>query len=435
MKYLRTLALTLLAATAVAALGQSRNADDVYRDAQGALTRQDFARAIDGLRALRRDFPTSRYVADSFYWEALALERSGNLEGAVQALNTQLREHPDAATAADARGRRVQICAELASTGNRDCAVEIAAVVRDPTQVDADLRLYALNALQNMRAERALPIATAVLNDRSQPEELRRQALFIIADKGEESTELQKQALDTLLSTSRDATDSMEIRKQAIFWLSELEGEETLSALQEIVSNSNDEELLKSAIFAIAEQDSAQAAALLRELAENEALGVEVRKQAIYWLAEEYEEQAVPFLTDLYGKLEDAELKKQVLFAIGETEADTALAWLLDRAGDSRETLEVRKQALFWANEAGLPAAQLRGLYRSAAERELREHIIWLISESEDDSAAALDMLIEIARSDPDREMRSKAVFWIGESDDPRAEQLLLEILGQGGRR
>lgn len=435
MKYLRTWALTLLAATAVAALAQSRNADDVYRDAQGALTRQDFARAIDGFRALRRDFPASRYVADSFYWEALALERSGNLQDAVQALDTQLREHPDAATAADARGRRVQICAELARGGNRDCAAEIASVVRDPTQVDADLRLYALNALQNMRAERAVPIATAVLNDRSQPEELRLQALFIIADKGEDSSELEKQARDTLLATSRDARESMEIRKQAIFWLSELEGEETLRALQEIVSSSNDEELLNSAIFAISEQESPQAAALLRELADNDALGVELRKQAIFVLADEYEEQAVPFLTDLYGTLDDAELKEQVLFAVAETEADMALGWLLERAADPRETLEVRKKALFWANEAGLPVAQLRGLYRSAAERDLREQIIWLISESEDDSSAALDMLIEIARSDPDPEMRSKAVFWIGESDDPRAEELLLEILGQGGRR
>jgi tetratricopeptide (TPR) repeat protein len=435
MKFLRTLALTLLAATAAVALAQSRNADDVYRDAQGALTRQDFARAIDGFRALRRDFPTSRYVADSFFWEALALERSGNLAGAVQALDTQLREHPDAPTAADARGRRVQICAELARTGNRACAADIAPVVRDPTQVDAELRLYALNALQNMRAERALPIATAVLNDRSQPEELRVQALFIIADKGEESPELEKQARDALLGTSRDATESMEVRKQAIFWLSELGGQETLDALQEIMSSSSDEELQNSAIFAISQQEGAQAAALLRELAENEALGIELRKQAIFWLASEHEEQALPFLTDLYGRIEDTELKQQVLFAVAETEADASLGWLLERAGDSRETLEVRKQALFWANESGLPVAQLRGLYRSSAERELREQIIWLISESEDDSSAALDALIDIARTDPDPEMRSKAVFWIGESDDPRAEEFLLDILGQGGRR
>ena len=103
--------------------------------------------------------------------------------------------------------------------------------------------------------------------------------------------------------------------------------------------------------------------------------------------------------------------------------------WLLQRAGDAREPLEVRKQALFWANEAGdLPVAQLRSLYDGATERELREHLIWLMSESDD--RGALDALIDVARRDPDQEMRRKAVFWVGESDDPRAEEFLLEILG-----
>lgn len=432
MKVIHLLIATLLAG---AALAQPRVADDVYRDAQGALTRQDFARAARDFRSLRRDFPESQYVADSFYWEAFALERGGNLDRAVEALDTLLRDHPGAATAADARALRVRICGELARQGNRECAVENAPLVRNPAELDAAMRDAAMSALQNMRPERAMPIAVGVLSDRAQPEPLRRQALFIIADKGDEGPELEKQARDVLLRTARDANDSMEIRKQAIFWLSELEGEETLLALREIMRSSQDPELLNSAIFAISQQETPEAAALLRELAENASLGVELRKQAIYWLAEEHEERSVPFLTELYGKLDDTELKRQVLFAVAQTEADTALGWLLERAADTRETVEVRKQALFWANDTGLPLAQLRGLYGTTAERELREQIVWLISESEDNPSAALDALIEIARTDPDLEMRRKAIFWIGESDDPRAEQLLLDILGQGGRQ
>ena len=432
MRLFKIVALLLLAG---AAFAQPRTADDVYRDAQGALTRQDFTRAAAEFRALRRDFPTSRYVADSFYWEALALQRSGNPEDALEVLATQLREHPDASTAGQARSMRVQICGELARRGNEQCAAIVADTGREPMPTDPELQDAAMRALQNMRAERAVPIATTVLADRSQREGLRRQALFIIADKADESPDLKRQARDTLLRTAGDTSDSMEIRKQAVFWLSELEGPETLTALQDIIKNNADPELLDSAIFAISQQEAPQAAALLRELAGSEALGVELRKKAIYWLAEEHEEQSLPFLMELYGTLDDTELKRQVLFAVAETEADSSLGWLLERAADSREPVEVRKQALFSANEAGLPVADLRGLYRSTPERELREHIIWLISESEDDSSAALDGLIEIARTDPDPEMRQKAVFWIGESDDPRAEELLLEILQQGGRR
>ena len=149
MRFLKILALVLLAG---AALAQPRTADDVYRDAQGALTRQDFVRAAAEFRGLRGDFPTSRYVADSFYWEALALQRSGNPEGALEVLDTQLREHPDASTAGQARSMRVQICGELARRGNEQCAAIVADTGRDPMPTDPDLQDAAMRALQNMRA-------------------------------------------------------------------------------------------------------------------------------------------------------------------------------------------------------------------------------------------------------------------------------------------
>jgi tetratricopeptide (TPR) repeat protein len=429
----RSLIFALLACTGIVALAQSTDADRSYRDARRELNRQNFDEAIGQFRALRSNHPESPNVADSYYWEAFALERTGNLEGAVQALDTLLREHSDAGTSDDARRLRIQVCSELARRGNGECAADIAPVVRNPGEVDAVMRDAAMNALINMRPDRAVPIATQVLADRSQSDDVRRQALFIVADKGEEDPALEAQARATLLRTARDTTDSMEVRKQAVFWLSELRGEETLAALRELTSTSADPELLNSAIFAISQHESADAGALLRELAENGSLSVELRKQAIFWLAEEHEERAVPFLTELYGKLADTELKRQVLFAVAETEDEAALGWLLERGGDAREPLDVRKQALFWAAEAGLPAAQLRSLYGSTAEPELREHLIWLISENE--GPGAVDGLIEIARTDPDPQMRKKAVFWIGESDDPRAEHFLLEILGQGGRQ
>ncbi len=432
MRFSKIFAVALLALASAAALAQAPNDDEAYRDARRTLNRREFDAAINQFRELRTQYPASSHVGDSYYWEAFALERTGNLDNARQALDTQLREHPGAATSGDARSLRLQICSELARRGNGECAAEIAPAMRDPSQLDPELRVVAMNALINMRADRAIPIATQVLANRSQPGEVRRQALFVLADKAEEGN-MEAQVRTTLLNTARDATDSLEIRKQAVFWLSELRGEDTLNALRELMTGADDPELRQSAIFAISQQDSPQAAALLREVAENTALDVELRKQAIFWLAEEHEERAVPFLTELYGKLTDTELKRQVLFAVAETEAESALGWLLERAADTREPIEVRKQALFWAAEAGLPVAELRALYGSTAEREMRDQLIWLISES--DEPAALDGLIAIARTDPDPDMRQKAVFWIGESEDPRAEEFLLELLNQGGRR
>jgi hypothetical protein len=91
------------------------------------------------------------------------------------------------------------------------------------------------------------------------------------------------------------------------------------------------------------------------------------------------------------------------------------------------ETLDVRRQALFWAADIGVTAEELNGLYRSFDEPRLREHLIWLIAEEGGDDS--VELLIDIARNDPDPEMRTKAIFWIGDSDDPRAAEYLLDLL------
>ena len=415
-------------AVASAASVTAQDADDAYRDARRALNRQEFTAAIDAFQALRRDYPDARYVADSYYWEAFALERSGELQGAVAAVDTLLREHPEAATAGDARALRIRACSELARRGDGECAQLILETVRDPARLDEATRMAAVNALLNMRADRAIPIAAQVATNRGHRVAVRRQALFILADKAEDgNTETQSLARETLRTVALDAGDDPEVRSQAVFWLSKVPGEDTLAMLAELVNSEADVELKKRAIFAISEHESSESMSLLRELAGNGALNIELRKQAIFWIGEEGEDRAVPFLMELYSTLDSAELKRQVLFAVAEAEAAESVDWLIARAEDPAETVDTRRQALFWAAEAGLPATRLASLYDRFAEPEIREHLIWLIADT--GGAGALESLLQIARTDPDPDMRAKAIFWIGDSDDPRAAEYLIELL------
>jgi HEAT repeat protein len=112
---------------------------------------------------------------------------------------------------------------------------------------------------------------------------------------------------------------------------------------------------------------------------------------------------------------------------VSETGSPDAKPWLLERARDTTEALDVRRQALFWTAEVGITTEELTELYRSFDEPGLREHLIWLIAEEGGDDS--VELLIEIARNDPDPDMRTKAIFWIGDSDDPRAAEYLLELL------
>jgi HEAT repeat protein len=400
----------------------AQDASDAYDDARRALNRRDFDDAITAFQVLRRDFPGSEYVGESYYWEAFALERNGNLEQAVDVIDVLLSEYPDADSAGDGRALRVQLCADLARRGDRECAEAVSTTVRDPGQLDEATRMAAMNALINMRADRAVPIAEQVATNRAQPAAVRKQALFVLADKADAS-----RARDVLRAIALDTSDDREVRAQAVFWLSEVPGEETLDLLAEIADSTSDREFANRVIFAISQHDDPRSWEMLRNYARDDALDAELRKQAIFWIGDEGGADALPFLIELYSSITNVDLRRQILFAVSETGSPDAKPWLLERARDTTEALDVRRQALFWTAEVGITAEELTELYRSFDEPGFREHLIWLIAEEGGDDS--VELLIEIARNDPDPDMRTKAIFWIGDSDDPRAAEYLLELL------
>jgi hypothetical protein len=96
---------------------------------------------------------------------------------------------------------------------------------------------------------------------------------------------------------------------------------------------------------------------------------------------------------------------------------------------NSREDVDLRKKALFWAGQSGAAIGDLVQLYDRTGDRDIKDQLIFVYSQRHE--AQALDKLIDIARHETDRELRKKAVFWLGQSHDPRAAQVLLEIIGQ----
>jgi len=222
--------------------------------------------------------------------------------------------------------------------------------------------MAAINALINMPPERAVPLATRVLENRKQPVEIRKHALFIIADKAGKGGDAAT-TRELLTKTALDKTDDMEVRKQAVFWLSQVHGDETIDTLVRVLDGADNEELAKQAIFAMSQQHSPRAREQLKKI-----------------------------------------------------------------ATDRNASIEIRKQALFWAAQSGMSEADLAGAYRDTPEPELRDQLIFLMSQRN-----AVGPLIEIARTDPNQERRKQAVFWLGQSRDPRAEQLLIELLEPPG--
>jgi len=425
------------------AWAQKDPADSLYRLAREALARNDFKRAAEIFHRLVERYPQSSYVGQSLYWEAFSLYRSGNtddLEEARDRLITLRQRFPAQAKSDDTKSLVTRVCGELAKRGDQDCAREIAEAAeggdedapgarttvpgRSCPSEDDDERVAALNALLQMDADRAMPILQRVLARRDACSAgLRRHALFIVSQQHTEQT------ADILMNAARSDPDQ-EVREQAVFWLSQVPGERPITLLDEILKSNANTDLKEKALFALSQKGEGRAQAILRDIAGRESENVDLRDKAIFWLGQRRAQENTEFLRGLYTRIGNEDLKEKILFSLSQQKGAGNERWLMDIAVNPRETLELRKKALFWAGQMGVASSEFANLYDRMNDAEMKDQIIFVFSQRGRD-AAAMDKLFAIARTDRDPEMRKKAIFWLGQSRDPRAQKFLEDLINR----
>jgi TolA-binding protein len=445
---------------------QADVADSLYRAARQALNQNQYDRAAELFRSIRDRYPRSTYVPNTYYWQAFALYRAGsddNLRDARTALQTQADRYPKATTSRDARVLLRRVQGELARRGDSDAAEDVnregetaapPAIATTPgvpgavmgpvgpvvagtpggrggrggacdDDDDDDMRIAALNAVLQMDPDRAVPLLKTVLARRDAGSAcLRRKAVFLLSQKRTSETS------SLLLQIVRSDPDQ-EVREQAVFWLSQVPGDETVAALDSILRDSRtDPDIQDKAIFALSQHNSSRSASILRTYAERRDAPQEMREKAIFWLGQRRSPENAQFLKDLYAKVENDDLKEKIIFSLSQMGGADNYRWLMDIALNQKEDIEIRKKALFWAGQGhNVDVADLVKLYDSMSDREMREQLIFVYSQRRED--AALDKLFQIGKNDPDRELRKKAIFWIGQSRSPRAAQYLQDLINQ----
>lgn len=434
-------------------------ADSVYRAARQALNDNQYQRAAELFKSIRDRYPRSTYVPNTYYWQAFAQYRDGSsdqLRAAREALKAQKDKYPRASTRRDAEALLRRVQGALARLGDAEAA---AAAVSDADQVapavpvqpaqpaqpavpptprgsrrgsndrcdddDDDIRIAALNAVLQMDADRAVPLLKTVLARRDEGSAcLRRKAVFLVSQKRSDETSR------ILLDAVRNDPDQ-EVREQAVFWLSQVPGEETVTALDSILQDPKaDPAIQEKAIFALSQHRSPRAGTILCSYSGRRDRPAELREKSIFWLGQRRAAENQQCLRDLYRTLDTDELKEKVIFSLSQMGGADNYRWLMDIALNQRENIELRKKALFWAGQGShVDIADLVRLYDSMNDREMKEQLIFVYSQRRED--AALEKLFQIGRNDPDRELRKKAIFWVGQSRSPKAAQYLQELINQ----
>lgn len=428
-------------------------ADTLLRAAQRVMAEGDFREAAQMFARLAERYPRSAQAPDALYWRAFALYRAGsssNLAAALVALNDLNRLYPSSsANQNDAGSLRVRVCGELAQRGDEACARDIVSTANagsgsgsgsssgsstSPTQGssqscpreddDNDERIMALNALLSMNSEAAVPILERVLARKDDcSKALRKKAVFLISQKRTENV------ADILIRVARE-DPSPDVREQAVFWLSNVRDPRVIDLLAEMAANSSDPAIQEKSIFSLSNTRNERASQILRDIAQSDGASKNAREQAIFWLGNRRDAKASEFLKALYARLTDRDLKEKVLFSVANQRSAGNGTWLVGIAMNERESMGLRKQALFWAGtQRAVSLTEVAALYDRVSEKEMKEQIIFVLSQNKAD--AAVDKLMDIARRDTDRDMRSKAVFWLGQSRDPRVIKFLEELINR----
>jgi len=420
-------------------------ADSLYKLAREAMSRGDYKRAAELFHRIPERYPQSAYASQSMYYEAFALYRSGG-DGDLSTARARLKqlEKRDAKLwKNDGAVLLTRVCGELAKRGDQECLKSTVDAAEDSNDVvdgqtrtvprqgrscspdadeDDDERIMALQALLNMDAERAVPILKQVLARRDACSvALRRKAVFLVSQKRTAET------ASILMNVARSDPDQ-ETREQAVFWLSQVPGSTGL--LEEILKGNSDETLKEKALFSLSQQNEPRAQQILRDFAMRESESEELRDKAIFWLGQRRSSENTEFLRNLYSRIGNQELKDKILFSLSQQRGVGNEQWLMNIAVNPKEDIELRKKALFWAGQSGVAIAEMSKLYDRMGDAEMREQVIFVLSQRQRDPAA-MDKLFDIAKNEKDSELRKKAIFWLGQSRDPRVQQFLMDLINK----
>ena len=217
----------------------------------------------------------------------------------------------------------------------REKAVFWLSQVRDPRAVgmldslllhskDDGIREKALFSL-SQQPNHGSPMLRQFASDASQPQDLREKAIFWIGQANdpdnqtwlrqdfhrETNEELKEKIIfsisqhrsaesgDWLMGVASDSSQSVEIRKKAIFWAGQ--GSASLDQLVGLYSHVQDEEIKEALVFAYSQRHETAATDELMTIARTEK-DPELRKKAVFWLGQSHDPRVAQFLSELINK-------------------------------------------------------------------------------------------------------------------------------------
>ena len=332
----------------------------------------------------------------ALYWKAWALNKLGRRPDALATLAELKRTAPQSRWANDAKALEI----EVRQASNQTVSPEL--------QGDCELKLLAINGLQQMDPERAVPMLEKMLHGGDCPK-LRKQALFVLAQSN--ST----QAREVIARAARNDSDP-DLQRKAIQDLGLFGGDWGRQQLGEIYASTKSMDIKKrvlGAFMVAGDRDRILAAA--KDEKDPELRGEAIRQLGVMGARGE--------IWQLYTKETSVEVKKKILQAM----------WIsgdLEHVSELARTEKDRDLRLAAIRDLGLmgekSADTLVSLYASNADPEAKRAVIQGLFLSGNAKA-----MVALARKETDPEMKKALVRQLSLMNSKEATEYLMEILNK----
>ena len=108
---------------------------------------------------------------------------------------------------------------------------------------------------------------------------------------------------------------------------------------------------------------------------------------AIFWLGQQRSAANAQYLKQMFDRTQSTEMREKIMFSLGQMHGEGNDQWLLGIASDKRYSIESRKSALFNAGQNRAPVADLVGLWTKLEEPEMKEQLIFVLQDRKDTAA------------------------------------------------
>ena len=367
-------------------------ADELYDEGREAIEEGRYERAVDRFNRLI-DLKTNRTDA-ALYWKAYAQNKLGQRTEALTTLSDLEKAFRDSRWMKDANALEIDIRQSSGQTVSPDA------------QNDEELKMYALNALMQSDAERAMPAIEKILSGSSSIK-LKEKALFVL------SQSRSARAHEILANIAKGGSNP-DLQLRAIRYIGLMGGTDSRQILDDAYRASTDPAVKRAILRSfMTSGDRARLLSLAKTEKDASLRGEAVRQLGVM--------RAEAELAELYQTETAVEVKKSILQAMFVGGSDK----LMDLAKNEKDP-ELRRSAIHNLGLLRRPGATeaLTSIYASDSNVEIRKAVVNALFLQQNAGA-----LVGLARSEKNLEMKKEIVQKLSLMKSKEAIDYLAELL------